>query len=174
MSEQTPGTVAKFAERAAKTVAFMHSGPTHEELARFASDHDAEDAAMRTALERIVKRGSDWLANNHDYRTAYADRPEADRAANAMLIIARAALEGRAPAPTARDEAFAQMLAALRAVWSEYAPDDADSAENAEYMECIQNNEEGWIAAQMPYPVLNQLLSAIVAAEAANCVRVTT
>ena len=53
----------------------------------------AELAAAREALLAIVRRGDSWLANDHDYGTAYKDRPEGDRVANAMLAAARAALK---------------------------------------------------------------------------------
>ena len=103
MSEQTPGTVELFlatreltggpAKERENVISFLRAGFTERIRA-----HDAEDAAMRAALERIVKRCGEWLSNDHDYSTAYADRPEGDRAANEMLTIARAALEGRVPA----------------------------------------------------------------------------
>ena len=53
----------------------------------------ARIAELEAALRKILARGEEWLRNDHDYSTAYADRPEADRAANTMQGIARAALK---------------------------------------------------------------------------------
>lgn len=59
------------------------------------TDRDARIIVLETALQQIKTRGDQWLANDHDYSTPYADRPEGDRVASSMHAVARAALEAK-------------------------------------------------------------------------------